>query len=75
MAWLTANAGTIFVLLILIAIVGSIIGKMISDRRKGISACSDCPSSGACAIHASGNSCSDPQAKVEDMEPRLKKVR
>ena len=38
MTWLTANAGTIVVLAILVVLVGLVIRKMIMDRRRGITA-------------------------------------
>lgn len=75
MTWLTANAGTILVLLILVVVVGLVIWKMISDRRKGITACDSCVSADACSIHAAGKSCGNPHSKVADMEPQVKKVR
>ena len=57
MTWLSANAGTIVVLLILVVVVGLVIRKMILDRRKGITACDSCVSADACSIHAAGKSC------------------
>lgn len=75
MTWLSANAGTILVLLILVVVVGLILWKMVSDRRKGITACDTCVSADACSIHAAGKSCGNPHSKVEDMEPQVKKVR
>jgi hypothetical protein len=75
MTWLSANAGTILVLLILVVVVGLVIWKMISDRRKGITACDSCVSADACSIHAAGKSCGNPHDRVADMEPQVKKVR
>lgn len=75
MTWLTANAGTIVVLLILVVLVGFVIRKMVSDRRKGITACDSCISADSCSIHAAGKSCGNPHDKVADMEPQVKKVR
>ena len=75
MTWLSANAGTIVVLVILLVIVGLILWKMISDRRKGITVCDTCASADNCAIHAAGKTCGDPKEKVADMEPKIKKVR
>lgn len=75
MTWLTANAGTIVVLLILVVLVGFVIRKMVSDRRKGITACDSCVSADSCSIHAAGKSCGNPHDKVADMEPQVKKVR
>ena len=74
MTWLSANAGTILVLLILVVVVGLVIWKMISDRRKGITACDSCVSADSCSIHAAGKSCGNPHSRVEDMEPQVKKV-
>ena len=74
MTWLSANAGTIVVLLILVVVVGLVIRKMILDRRKGITACDSCVSADACSIHAAGKSCGNPHSRVEDMEPQVKKV-
>lgn len=75
MTWLSANAGTIVVLLILVVVVGLVIRKMILDRRKGITACDSCVSADACSIHAAGKSCGNPHDRVADMEPQVKKVR
>ena len=75
MTWLSANAGTILVLLILIAAVGAIIYKMISDRKKGITVCDTCVSADNCAIHAAGKTCGNPQDKLADMEPQVKKIK
>ena len=54
MTWLTANAGTILVLVILVVLVGLVIRKMIMDRRRGITACDSCVSADSCSIHAAG---------------------
>ena len=43
-------AGTIFVSLILLAVVCVIIAKMIRDKKKGKS-CAGCPSCGMCSKH------------------------
>ncbi|MBO4748285.1 MAG: FeoB-associated Cys-rich membrane protein [Clostridiales bacterium] len=52
MAWLTDNLGTIIISLILLVVVGLVIYKMISDKRKGKSSCGcncgSCPSSSIC---------------------------
>ena len=52
MAWLSDNLGTIIISLILLLVVGLVIYKMISDKRKGKSSCgcgcSNCPSSSFC---------------------------
>ena len=74
MTWLTANAGTILVSIILVVLVGLVIRKMVADRRKGITACDSCVSADACSIHAAGKSCGNPHSRVEDMEPQVKKV-
>lgn len=74
MAWLSANLGTLFVLSIVIALVGFVIWKMVSDRRKGITACDTCGSADGCAIHAAGETCGHPKNPVEGMEPQIKKV-
>ena len=39
LTWLTANIGTIVVLLVLAAIVGAIVRKLYTDRKKGIHSC------------------------------------
>ena len=80
MTWLTANAGTIVVLAILVVLVGLVIRKMIMDRRRGITACDSCVSADscsihACSIHAAGKSCGNPHDRVADMEPQVKKVK
>ena len=75
MTWLSANAGTIVVLLILVVVVGLVIRKMILDRRKGITACDSCVSADACSIHAAGKSCGNPHDRVADMEPQVRKVK
>ena len=75
MTWLSANAGTIVVLLILVVVVGLVIRKMILDRRKGITACDSCVSADACSIHAAGKSCGNLHDRVADMEPQVKKVK
>ena len=75
MTWLSATAGTIVVLLILVVVVGLVIRKMILDRRKGITACDSCVSADACSIHAAGKSCGNPHDRVADMEPQVKKVK
>ncbi len=67
MTWLSANAGTILVLVILVVLVGLVIRKMIMDRRRGITA--------SCSIHAAGKSCGNPHDRVADMEPQVKKVK
>ena len=54
MAWLSANAGTILVLVILAVLVGAVILKLIRDRRRGITLCDTCASADSCAIHAAG---------------------
>lgn len=75
MSFLAANGGTILVLLILAVLVGWVIYKMVSDRKKGITACDACASADACSIHAAGKSCGNPHDKVADMEPQVKKVK
>lgn len=37
--WLQQNIGTIIVCIVLLAVVGLIIGKIIKDKRKGKSSC------------------------------------
>ncbi len=57
LTWLTANIGTIVVLLVLAAIVGAIVRKLYTDRKKGIHSCGGhcgggcpgCNSRGGCA--------------------------
>lgn len=75
MTWLSANAGTILVLAILIVLVGLVIRKMIMDRRNGVTACDSCVSADVCSIHAAGKSCGNPHDRVADMEPQVKKVK
>ncbi len=75
MTWLTANAGTIVVLAILVVLVGLVIRKMIMDRRRGTTACDSCVSADSCSIHAAGKSCGNPHDRVADMEPQVKKVK
>ena len=75
MTWLYANAGTTVVLVLLILVCGAILWKLISDRRKGITACDACASADSCSIHAAGKSCGNPHDRVEDMEPQVKKVK
>lgn len=70
MTWLSANAGTILVLIILVLVVGAVIRKMISDRKKGVTACDACASADSCAIRAAGKSCD----KARAMEPQVKKT-
>ena len=53
-AWLSANIGTIIVLVILVCIVGLVICSMKKDKKNGKSSCgcgsgcSSCPMSGKC---------------------------
>ncbi|MDD7515583.1 FeoB-associated Cys-rich membrane protein [Ruminococcus flavefaciens] len=48
-AWLSANLGSIVVAVILIAVVGLIIFKMVKDKKEGKSSCSHgCQN---CAMH------------------------
>ena len=75
MTWLSANAGTILVLVILVLAVGAIVCKMIRDRRRGITLCDTCVSADNCSIHAAGKSCGNPHDRVADMEPQVKKVK
>lgn len=75
MTWLSANAGTIAVLIILVVLVGLVIRKMLANHRKGVTACDSCGSADACAVHAAGKSCGNPHDRVADMEPKVKKVR
>ena len=62
MTWLSANAGTILVLVILVVLVGLVIRN-------------SCVSADACSIHAAGKSCGNPHDRVADMEPQVKKVK
>lgn len=39
LSWLSGNIGTIIVVLILVAVVASIIFKMVRDRKKGKASC------------------------------------
>ena len=52
LSWLTANAGTILITLLLIAAVAIIIVKLRKDKRKGVSSCG-----GNCAHCAMGGTC------------------
>ncbi|MBR5417052.1 MAG: FeoB-associated Cys-rich membrane protein [Clostridiales bacterium] len=67
MAWLTDNLGTIIISLILLVVVGLVIYKMISDKRKGKSSCGcncgSCPSSSICHLRqpSDGSSTSKPE--------------
>ncbi len=50
--WLNDNLGTIIISLILAALIGFIIYRMIRDRRQGISSCGgNCAHCGMCAGH------------------------
>ncbi len=50
--WLSANIGTILIMLVLLAVVIGIIVKLRKDKNKGVSSCGGscrhCPMSGAC---------------------------
>ncbi len=52
LAWLSANVGTILIVLALIAVVTGVIVKMVNDRKKGKSSCgcncAHCAMRGAC---------------------------
>lgn len=52
MRWITENAGTILVSLLLLAAIGGIVRYLIREKRKGRSACGSscacCPMHGAC---------------------------
>ena len=51
-AWLSANIGTILIVLVLLAIVTLIIVKLRKDKKKGVSSCG-----GNCAHCAMSGSC------------------
>ena len=72
MTWLTANAGTILVSIILVVLVGLVIRKMVTDRKKG-SPLRQLRQRRFRSIHAAGKSCDNPHQKVADMEPQVKK--
>ncbi|MBP5272540.1 MAG: hypothetical protein ILO43_06240 [Clostridia bacterium] len=75
MTWFYANAGTTLVLVLLILVCGAILWKLISDRRKGVSACDACAGADICTVRAAGKTCGNPYDRVEDMEPQMKKVK
>ena len=51
-AWLTANLGTVLIVLVLLAVVIGIIVKLRKDKKKGVSSCggncAHCKMHGAC---------------------------
>ena len=51
-AWITGNAGTLAVGLLLLAITAAILRRLLKDRKEGRSACGNscasCPMHGAC---------------------------
>ncbi len=53
-SWLTENAGTILISLVLLAVVTGIIFSMVKDKKQGKSTCGgSCAHCGACAACAS----------------------
>ena len=52
LAWLSQNAATISICVVLIAVVAGIIVSMVKNRKKGKSSCgcgcANCPMSGSC---------------------------
>ncbi len=52
LAWLSANIGTILIVLVLLAVVIGIIVKLRKDKKKGVSSCggncAHCAMHGAC---------------------------
>lgn len=57
LSWLTANLGTIFVLIVLVVIVAAIVRKLYTDKKKGIHSCGgNCGACGACG-HSCGSGC------------------
>ena len=52
LAWLSANIGTILIVLVLLAVVVGIIIKLRKDKKKGVSSCG-----GNCAHCAMGGAC------------------
>lgn len=55
--WISANIGTIFISLVLLAVVALIIRSMVHDKKQGKSSCGgNCASCAACgACHNKGN--------------------
>ena len=51
--WISANIGTIAVLIVLLAAVGLILRKFIRDKRAGKSVCG-CSVGGTCSGHCAG---------------------
>ena len=51
-AWLSANVGTILIVLVLLVVVIGIIAKLRKDKKKGVSSCG-----GNCAHCAMNGSC------------------
>ena len=52
LSWLTANGGTIGVIVLLLLVTSGIVAGMVRNRKKGTSSCgggcSNCPMSGSC---------------------------
>ncbi len=48
-AWLSANVGTILIVLVLLAVVIGIIAKLRKDKKKGVSSCGG--NCAHCAMH------------------------
>lgn len=50
LSWLTANGGTIGVIVLLLLVTGGIVASMVRNRKKGTSSCgcSNCPMNGSC---------------------------
>ncbi|MDO4175401.1 MAG: FeoB-associated Cys-rich membrane protein [Eubacteriales bacterium] len=63
LTWLASNIGTIFVLVVLIVIVGAIIRKLHSDRKKGIHSCGGHCGGGCAGCTSCSGGCAscDPQ--------------
>lgn len=52
--FLYENRGTVLILIILLAVVGAVLAKMASDRKKGNSCCGNCASCSANCHHKDG---------------------
>ena len=52
LSWIAANAGTIIVTLILLAVIAAVIVVMVRDKKQGRSSCgckcANCPMAGKC---------------------------
>lgn len=60
LSWLTANAGTIFVCALLLAMVAGLILVLIRDKKRGKSCCGGCS---GCAMQGACNQSKSPSRK------------